>query len=112
MNTLFYIVAFWAILRSGNKPYLVNRRHPLALSSGILNTLEIKYVIGKDATALPGEFVDITTLSDGKAFEDCFENEIALSTSATTLKQVVCFYTGKEIAEQVLNAGPLFEENT
>ncbi len=111
-NCVEWIVAFWAILRSGNKPYLVNRRHPANLSSGILNTLEVKYIIGKGSTNLPGEFIDVTSLSEGKPFEDCFEDEIALSTSATTLKQVVCFYTGKEIGKQVLNAGPMFEENT
>ena len=27
-NCVEWIVAFWAILRSGNKPYLVNCRHP------------------------------------------------------------------------------------
>lgn len=111
-NCVEWIVTFWAILRSGNKPYLVNRRHPLRLSSGILETLGIKYVIGKGSTTLPGEFVDINTLPEGKDFEDCFEDEIALSTSATTLKQVVCFYTGNEISEQVLNAGPMFKQNT
>lgn len=111
-NCVEWIVAFWAILRSGNKPYLVNRRHPITLSSGILTTLNVKYIVGKGSSNLPGEFIDINSLPEGKAFEDCFEDEIALSTSATTLKQVVCFYTGKEIGKQVLNAGPMFEENT
>lgn len=111
-NCIEWIVAFWAILRSGNKPYLVNRRHPLSLSTGIINTLNIKYIIGKGTTSLPGEFIDIDGVSGGTPFEDCFEDEIALSTSATTLKQVVCFYTGNEISNQVLNAGPMFEENT
>ncbi len=110
-NCLEWIVAFWAILRSGNKPYLVNRRHPLHMSAGLLETLNIKYVIGMKSTSLPGEFIDITALPEGSDFEDCFEDEIALSTSATTLNQVVCFYTGNEISEQVLNAGPMFEEN-
>ena len=36
-----WIIAFWAILRSGNKPYLVNLRHPRELSDGILKTLNI-----------------------------------------------------------------------
>lgn len=111
-NCLEWIVTFWAILRSGNKPYLVNRRHPISLSSGILQSLDIQYVIGIGKTELPGEFIDITSLPDGDEFENCFENEIALSTSATTMKQVVCFYTGAEISQQVLNAGPMFEENT
>ena len=41
-NSPEWIVAFWAILRSGNKPYLVNRRHPLNMSKGLIETLGIK----------------------------------------------------------------------
>ena len=38
-NCVEWIVAFWAILKSGNKPYLVNCRHPKALSDKILKTV-------------------------------------------------------------------------
>ena len=41
-----WIVAFWAILMSGNKPYLVNTRYPESLTESILKTnCEIKFVI-------------------------------------------------------------------
>ncbi len=105
-NCVEWIVAFWAILKSGNKPYLVNCRHPKALSDKILHTLNIKYIVGKDSSLLEGTFIDMNTLSSekGEAVTGEFENEIALSTSATSLKDVVCFYSGKELRAQILNA--------
>ena len=102
-NSIDWIIAFWAILRSGNKPYLVNCRHPLSLANSALKTLDIKYVLGKDETRLNGEFIDIKNLSSQNSFDGEFENEIALSTSATSLKEVICFYTGKQLSSQILN---------
>ena len=98
-----WIEAFWAILRSGNKPYLVNCRHPKSLSQKILSTLEIEYIVGKGKTELDGKFIDINSLKSDASFDGEFENEIALSTSATSLKDVVCFYSGDRFCEQILN---------
>ena len=98
-----WIVAFWSVLRSGNKPYLVNCRHPEALSQSALNRLGIKYIIGKGSTKLSGEFIDIDSLKTENRFEGEFEDEIALSTSATSLKEVICFYSGAKFAYQILN---------
>ena len=110
-NCVEWIVAFWAILRSGNKPYLVNCRHPLSLSDGIVSTLRIKYIIGKEKTRLSGEFNDISLLTSDEPFDGEFENEIALSTSATTLREAVCFYTGKEMTRQLLNTKGILESS-
>ena len=43
-NSPDWIVAFWAILKSGNKPYLVNTRYPEHLSNSILKTLQVQYI--------------------------------------------------------------------
>ena len=102
-NSVDWIVAFWAILRSGNKPYLVNCRHPLSLANSALKTLNITYIVGKSQTNLTGKFIDVSDLKTTDSFEGEFENEMALSTSATTLKEVVCFYTGKQLSSQILN---------
>lgn len=107
-----WIVAFWAILRSGNKPYLVNCRYPKKLSAGILKTLNIHYVVGLKPTELDAQYIDYASLpqTDGEGFEGDFEDEIALSTSATTLKETVCFYRGREVSEQILSARAILEE--
>ena len=133
-----WIIAFWSILRSGNKPYLVNLRHPLVLSQSILDTLKIKYIIGLRSTKLKGEFVDFNMLkkqvgnlknekkesgnetagngkdSPAKAAFDAdkeFENEIALSTSATSLKETICFFSGEKMTNQLLNTRAILSEN-
>ena len=135
-----WIIAFWGILRSGNKPYLVNLRHPKELSEGILKTLGIRYIIGIKNTKLKGEFIDYNlidrravkrmesaggdvgseTAEDGAGSvavagklnaEKEFENEIALSTSATTLKETICFYSGEKMTNQLLNTKAILSEN-
>ena len=123
-----WIIAFWAILRSGNKPYLVNLRHPRELSDGILKTLKIKYILGIRSTKLKGEFLDYNLLwkkaeewkagksddLDGNGEfhpEKEFENEIALSTSATSLKETICFYSGEKMTNQLLNTKAVLKEN-
>ncbi len=109
-NSVQWIVAFWAILKSGNKPYLVNCRHPKALSEKIAKALDIKYILGNEETALDFEFIPYCEIAPEKddsedcgAFESEFENEIAIATSATSLAGTVCFYSGTEICEQLLN---------
>ncbi len=102
-NSIDWIVVFWAILRSGNKPYLVNCRHPQKLANGALKRLNIKYAIGDNIGRLDAEYIDIDTLRTSNRFDGEFENEFALSTSATSLKEGICFYTGKELCAQILN---------
>lgn len=108
-----WIVAFWAILMSGNKPYLVNLRYPQSLSNGILKTLDVQYVICQKSTQLQAQAIPMESLSGdcGPVPEDVFENELAFSTSATSMNEVVCFYTGKQIAEQILNFKAIVKEN-
>ena len=137
-----WIIAFWAILRSGNKPYLVNLRHPRELSEGILKTLGIRYIIGIRSTKLHGEFYDYNILwkkaekvlaagpvvrgENGAVYglpgtmgakkgnfnpKKEFENEIALSTSATSLKETICFYSGEKMTNQLLNTKAVLKEN-
>ena len=102
-NSVDWIVAFWAILRSGNKPYLVNCRHPKALADSALKTLGIRYILSSSQGALNGEYIEFSTLKTEQRFAGDFENEIALSTSATSLKEVICFYTGAQLCAQISN---------
>ena len=106
-NCIEWPIAFWAILKSGNKPYLVNCRHPKALSASIVETLGIKYIFAMHKGELEGEYINITSLLSGaekSVPDDEFENEFALSTSATTLKEVICKYDGERVSEQILDA--------
>jgi len=108
-----WIVAFWAILMSGNKPYLVNTRYPDSLSEGILKTLDVKYILCCETTKLSGTAIAMSELtgSHPSVAEDVFENELAFSSSATSMNEVICFYTGFQIAEQILNFQQIVKEN-
>lgn len=119
-NCVEWIVAFWAVLRSGNKPFLVNCRHTTELSEGILKDLGIKTIIGMKSTKLTGEFIDFGEIYNlireekykaGECPSEVFEDEIAISTSATSMHQSVCFYGGAQISQQILDAKRIVEEN-
>ena len=108
-----WIVAFWAILMSGNKPYLVNLRYPASLTQGILQTLQVDRILCAGTTELAGEAITLAQLSGEYPAvpEDVFADEIAFSSSATSMNEVICFYTGAQIAEQILNFPAIVKEN-
>ena len=106
-NSIDWIIAFWSILKSGNKPFLVNTRHSDSLSNSLIKSLDIKTVISDQKGSLEAEYLIISELKNQKAKDSVtttFANQMALSTSATTLNQVICFYSGEQIAEQLLNS--------
>ena len=52
-----FIIALWAVLQSGNKPYLINSYYPLPLRLKLLANLNVKAVITKS-----GEYQDMLTI--------------------------------------------------
>ena len=102
-NSVDWIVAFWAILRSGNKPWLVNTRHPRALSERIRRDLGVTAVVCAAPGELEADYLPVAELRGAAPCEADFEDEFALSTSATSLNAVVCFYTGRQVMAQLLN---------
>lgn len=110
-NSVDWVVAFWAILKSGNKPYLVNLRHPNSLSSKIINNLGIKTVICDQKGNLTVNYIEFKDLDGGIMKIDEFEDEIALATSGTSLSETVCFYNGKNICAQIFNTEKIVEDN-
>jgi hypothetical protein len=105
-----WVAAFWAILMSGNKPYLVNMRYPKNLTENIFHTLNIRYSICTGQSQFYTESLDVTALEgDHPAVPaEVFENEIAFSSSATSMNEVICFYTGKELSAQMLAYEDIF----
>lgn len=108
-----WIVAFWAILMSGNKPYLVNLRYPTNLTEGLLKTLQVEYILCAESTQLSGTAIPMTSLTGEHAAPpaEVFENELVFSSSATSMKEVLCFYTGAQISEQILNFKDIVKES-
>ena len=106
-----WIIAFWAILRSGNKPYLVNCRHPESLSNNLLKTLKIEHIVALKESGLNAKTILFEELTDGEDFPNVFEDEFALPTSGTSLKETICFYQGKQVSMGILNAGTILKNS-
>lgn len=115
-NSPRWIVLFWAILRSGNYPFLINLRQPEQVAEEILKTLDatVTVCVG-EAPKLTQTMISYDTLLETKGkgkTSPTFGDKIALATSGTTLKRKVCIYTGKEISAQILNVKPIAKENS
>ena len=109
-NSVNWIAAFWGILRSGNKPYLIKPDVP-SLTAGILKTLQVKYIVCDKAGQLEAEYLPFDSLQGGAPCTARFENEFALSTSATTMQEKICFYDGAAVAAQILCVRGIIRRN-
>ncbi len=111
-NSLEWLVAFWAILMSGNKPYLVNLKYPYSLSNSILKRLGITHSVCAENSKLDAKSIAIDSLYCDNTICDLshFADEIAFSSSATSMNESVCFYSGLQVAEQILNFESIVKE--
>lgn len=114
-NSVEWLVGFWAILMSGNKPYLINLMQPAGFTDDIIKTLGAETVIytGKEPK-LSANLIPLESLETGEGdpvSPEEFGNEIALTTSGTTLKEKICIYSGREITEQILNCDSIIDAN-
>ncbi len=123
-NSVEWIVLFWAILKSGNKPYLINLMQPREFTAEILSALDCDTVIFTGSAPniasnelSYGELMTEAGTGETAVFSDtanasvAFGNEIALTTSGTTLKKKICIYTGREISLQILNCEQILKVN-
>ena len=106
-NCKEWIVLFWGILASGNKPYLVNLKQPVEFTKRIMDTLVIDTVVCVDSCESfdveTYTFLELKTLGsrEGDGYETSFCDEFAISSSGTTLCEKICIYSGKEISAQL-----------
>ena len=110
-NSVDWIAAFWGILKSGNKPYLINTRHTDTISNEILKKLGITKIICDKKGTLNAEYIEFSALEKGEECIAQFENEIAIATSATSLQSSICFYSGQNVSAQILNTEAILKEN-
>lgn len=107
-----WIYLFWMIIKTNNKPFLINLRHPKELTNNLLDDLGCNYVVGSDYNfnkpLIKIEELDLECPSD---FKFTYSNELCLSTSATTLKRKIVFFNGSEISNQILNVKEVLKNN-
>ena len=112
-NSLNWVSVFWGILMLGGKPVLLNKKLPLSINQEIVKLLKIEYVVSdihtEDSfnTVLYLENVnkiipEIDALNEIE--QEDWEDEIVLSTTATTLNYKICVYKGADIYNAIMNA--------
>ncbi len=108
-NGIDWVVAFWAILRAGYRPLLLNTNAPLDMVEGCLTECAAKHVIGnRDFTAAETIAPDALTASG----DYCdWADEIILCTSGTTGKPRLIAFDGKAVCAQIRNSGYVLKEN-
>ena len=107
-----WIYLFWMIIKTNNKPFLINLRHPKELTNNLLDDLGCNYVVGSDYNFnKPLIKIEELDLECPSGFKFTYSNELCLSTSATTLKRKIVFFNGSEISNQILNVKEILKNN-
>lgn len=115
-NKKEWIFSFWGLLMAGFKPVLLNTRLGLTLNKDVVKLLDLKMIVSDQEIGLTNDEININKIkleeTDRTIDDFIWENEIALTTSATTLNIKICVYKGENIAAQILNTDRIISENT
>ena len=112
-NTPNFLIAFWGVLMSGSKPYLINSFYPPELRIKLLQKLNVKLVITGSADYIDFTIVNIDVF-DKKcpAISDEFwQNEFALSSALTELEAKICVFDGEAVVNQILCTPNIIKTN-
>lgn len=113
-NKPMWIYIFWGLLMAGYKPLLLNKRLGDVLNKKVIELTELKAVITDSKTTLGiNEYlIDDFDLSCVEVISEFkWADEIALTTSATSLDVKVCVYDGMAIATQIKNTKDVVKKN-
>jgi len=110
-NSPDFLVAFWGILMSGHKPYLVNSFYPSQLKIKLLKKFDVKLIITDAAF-----YTDFAVISMDDYDKNCpkitdeyWQNEFALSSTMTGLEAKICVFDGEAVVNQILNTGDILK---
>ena len=109
-----FLIAFWGILQSGNKPYLVNSFYPLELRLKIIKRLEVDLCItdGTDYQDITLIDIDNCDKSYPPISDEFWLNEFAISSSLTGMEAKICVFDGQAVASQILNTEGIIKINS
>ena len=118
-NSPEWIMLFWAILRSGNRAYLINTRQPDYFTESVLSTLDAVGIVSLHgasglsfcAEASVAELFELAKESVALDDDAPFGNEIAITTSGTTLREKICIYHGENFSKQLLMTPEVTDDN-
>ena len=107
-NSAEWIALFWAILRCGFRPLLMNTR----LDDATLNTILNEHAVA--AVVSDGRMFEVRTITfdallaeTAEAFAPAFADEVILMTSGTSEHVKLCSYTGERFFRQIENSAEL-----
>ena len=102
-NSAAWLISFWGILKSGNKPFLINTLQPVSMMQKALSLVDaaaVLYVGRAPRTEVP--LLSYDTLMAGETVPlpsaPAFADTFAMSTSGSSLEVKVCVYHGAQIA--------------
>lgn len=114
-NRLEFIPSFYGLLMAGYKPLLVNLKLSDELNQQIIDRMDVKYIVCDKDYKVTANKINVNNFNlDELPFEDKefdWEDELAVSTSATSLNIKICVYDGKAIIEQVSNLDEIYRKN-
>lgn len=114
-NSIIWITTFWGLLMAGYKPVLLNLRLNNILLNEVISLTNLKCIVCDKDYNLSSEshILNIDDVNNTKLLDKEFKwaDEIALSTSATSLNIKVCIYSGYEIASQIENTKKIVKTN-
>lgn len=101
-NSAEWIALFWAILRAGFRPILMNIRLDDAVLNEILSTYGAVCVVS-DGRTFSTRTVQLSELeqTERTPFVPAFANEVLLMTSGTSEHVKLCAYTGEQFYHQI-----------
>ncbi|MCL2324187.1 MAG: AMP-binding protein [Actinomycetia bacterium] len=113
-NTPNFLVAFWGVLMSGRRPYLVNSFYPCELRVSLLERLDIQLVISNAACYPDFTVIDIDAYDRTcpPVAGDRWCDELALSSTMTGLEAKICVFDGEAVVNQILNTRGILRENS
>ncbi len=113
-NSLKWVYTFWGLLMAGYKPLLLNKRLGDVLNKTVVELSDLKVIISDIETNLDVKHImindiDLSNVELISSFK--WANEIALTTSATSLNVKICVYDGMAISSQIKNTKNVVKKN-
>ncbi|MBR0082203.1 MAG: AMP-binding protein [Clostridia bacterium] len=110
-NSVDWVVSFWAILRAGFRPLLLNTIAPVEMTEGCIRAAGARYVIADRAFA-GAEQITPAELREANGEPYCdWADDIILCTSGTTGAPKLISFDGKAVCAQIRNSGYILKNN-
>lgn len=119
-NSINWVAVYWALLMIGCKPFLLNKKMPISMLKEMAETMKLNFVIAdihvekdfKEVLFIENENKPLEEINNVEPIkEEDWEDEIALTTTATTLSYKICVFTGADIHAQANNAEGILAKN-